>query len=247
MTSIRAAACQVPHVYKDMPRALSLIESYAADARSAGGTADLLSRVFSPGLSRKRGPRLGGRARSQVLEFSGILRRIQHCEPIIVVGFIERDGEKFYNSTVAINRGQVIACYRKNYLLRGEESVFARGTGVGLFDVSGIKVGINICYDLNFSEPVRHVARQGAALVVCPCNNMMRRSSAERSKSRHNEIRAKRAQEQRVWLLSSDVTGESDGRVSLRSNSCDRSKRFGHRPGTFDDDWNGRCRHRTNQ
>ena len=50
--------------------------------------------------------------------------------------------------------------------------------------------------------------------MVCPCNNMMRRSSAEQLQSRRNEILAKRAQEQRVWLLSSDVTGESNGRIS---------------------------------
>lgn len=90
---------------------------------------------------------------------------------------------------------------------------FTPGDRYVVFD-AGMKVGINICYDTNFPEAARAVARAGARLVVCPSNNMMRSATAEEWKHRHNEIRAMRARDAGVWLLSSDVTGHRDGRVS---------------------------------
>ena len=146
-------------------------------------------------------------------EFAQVLRTLEAYQPVIIVGFIERQGREFYNSAVAIDRGTVVACYRKNHLLAGEQSVFEAGTEYPLFEVQGIKVGINICFDLNFAEAAQAVVEQGAELIACPCNNMMHRGAAENWKHRHNEIRAQRAREQGVWLVSSDVTGESDGRI----------------------------------
>ncbi len=43
---------------------------------------------------------------------------------------------------------------------------------------------------------------------------MMRRETAEKWKYKHNEGRAERAKEGKLWLLSSDVTGEQKGRIS---------------------------------
>jgi predicted amidohydrolase len=77
-----------------------------------------------------------------------------------------------------------------------------------------MKVGINICYDLNFPESIGALARAGADLVVCPCNNMLSRTAAEQWKWRHNAIRSERAREARMWLVSSDVTGERGDWVS---------------------------------
>jgi predicted amidohydrolase len=96
----------------------------------------------------------------------------------------------------------------------GEKSVFEAGTDYPVFEVDGTKVGMNICYDLNFSEAIMAVANAGAELVACPCNNMMRRRAAEECKLRHNEIRAERAREGSVWLISSDVTGDLGERTS---------------------------------
>jgi predicted amidohydrolase len=93
--------------------------------------------------------------------------------------------------------------------------VFDAGSEPAVFEIRGRKVGINICYDLNFRESVEMLAAAGAALLVCPCNNMMSRGTAERWKSRHHEIRSQRARESGAWLLSADVTGETEGRVSF--------------------------------
>jgi predicted amidohydrolase len=49
---------------------------------------------------------------------------------------------------------------------------------------------------------------------------MMRRETAEEYKNLHHEIRLKRVQENKIWLLSSDVTGERDGRISYGPTSA---------------------------
>jgi predicted amidohydrolase len=81
-------------------------------------------------------------------------------------------------------------------------------------DVDGLCVSVNICYDLQFDDGARAAGRAGARVLACPCNNMIRREAAEQWKLRHNEIRTLRAREANLWVVSSDVTGERDGRVA---------------------------------
>lgn len=146
-------------------------------------------------------------------EFARLLDRLAHLEPAVVLGLIEMNGGSLFNSAVVVRHGEILGAYRKMKLLPGE-SVFKEGGGYPTFEVGGVPFGINICNDLNFPEGARAVADQGARLLVCPCNNMMNRANAERWKYRHNEIRARRAAETGLWLISSDVTGEHDDRLS---------------------------------
>jgi predicted amidohydrolase len=52
-------------------------------------------------------------------------------------------------------------------------------------------------------------------LIVCPANNMCRRKTAEKLRHVHNSVRGERCRETGLWLVSADVTGERDGRISL--------------------------------
>jgi predicted amidohydrolase len=70
-------------------------------------------------------------------------------------------------------------------------------------------------YDTNFSNPSQKMADLGAALIVCPANNMLSRKTAEAYKDLHNAVRGERCRETGLWLISADVTGERDGRISL--------------------------------
>ena len=146
--------------------------------------------------------------------FHDMLEELKPLEPAIVVGLIEKEGGNFYNTALAIERGTVVARYRKTYLLRGEKAVFQPGEAFPVFDVLGVRVGINICYDLNFSESVQRASDAGVTLLACPCSNMMRRDVAEEWKPRHNEIRSRQARDHGVWILSADITGERDDYVS---------------------------------
>ena len=114
---------------------------------------------------------------------------------------------------VVVEQGVLIGRYRKAHLLSGER-IFDAGSESSIFEVDGLRFGINICYDTNFSQAAREVANLGASLIVCPANNMHRRKTAEALKDMHNSVRGERCRETGLWLVSADVTGKRDGRIS---------------------------------
>jgi predicted amidohydrolase len=211
---MRIAACQLPDIRRNLPLALSLIETSVTDATRQGAQLVCFPECFLQGYAADIGYVSDVALDLASSEFKRILRSLKGLEPTIVIGTIERKGHSFFNSAVVVEHGELIGCYRKTHLLEGEQAVFSPGDQYPVFNVGGVKVGVNICYDLNFRDSVEAVALAGAQLVACPCNNMMRRVTAEKLKHVHNEIRSQRAREARVWLLSSDVVGERDGRVS---------------------------------
>jgi predicted amidohydrolase len=211
---LRVAACQLPDVRDDVPQTLAMIEACAAHSQRAGVRLVCFPEAFLQGYSAD--PRHVAATAIDLASsaFRRMLARLDSLAPLLVLGLIERDGNAFFNSAVVIQRGVLVGRYRKVHLLKGESSTFAPGDGYPVFDVDGAKFGVNICYDLCFSESVAQIAAAGAGLVVCPCSNMMSAPKAEEWRHRHNAIRAERAREAGVWLLSADVTGERDGRIS---------------------------------
>jgi predicted amidohydrolase len=88
----------------------------------------------------------------------------------ILYGYPERSGNRIFNSALLIhpNRG-AIANYRKTHLYGTEEKrLFTPGDDLVLADLDGLKVGILICYDVEFPEAVRALALAGAELIAVP-------------------------------------------------------------------------------
>ncbi|QYH34973.1 nitrilase family protein [Salinibacterium sp. M195] len=92
---------------------------------------------------------------------------------IIVGGFAEAgaDGEVF-NSAVLVDASGVRACYRKAHLWNTEkDDLFTPGTGrPPVVDTAVGRLGVMVCYDLEFPEWVRTAALEGAELLCCPVN-----------------------------------------------------------------------------
>ena len=145
--------------------------------------------------------------------FAAVLDQFPKTGPMIVVGLIEIDDGQLFNTAIVVERGRLIGRYRKTHLLGGE-SCFEAGRDAPIFEVGGLRFGINICYDTNFPEAARKIADGGASLIVCPANNMMSQKNAEAFKHVHNAARGERCRETGLWLISSDVTGERDGRIA---------------------------------
>jgi predicted amidohydrolase len=146
-------------------------------------------------------------------KFEAVLSRLPKTGPMIVMGLIEAENGRLFNTAVAVNHGVVAGRYRKTHLLAGER-IFDPGEDCPIFEVASLRFGINICYDTSFPEAAQKVADRGASLILCPANNMLRRSTAEKLKDQHNAVRAERCRETGLWLVSADVTGERDGHVS---------------------------------
>jgi predicted amidohydrolase len=95
----------------------------------------------------------------------------------IVAGMLERTGEpgRVHNTLVALDpTGRLVARYRKLHLYdafggRESERVLAGAIEAPqTFDVAGISVGLQTCYDIRFPEVTRHLVDAGADLVLVP-------------------------------------------------------------------------------
>ena len=90
----------------------------------------------------------------------------------VVVGLLEKDGDKCFNAAVLIGPGGLIGKYRKNHLPflgidrfldPGDRPFEIYRTPIG-------NIGIHICYDCNFPESARVMTLLGADILVLPTN-----------------------------------------------------------------------------
>ncbi|MFE2468687.1 carbon-nitrogen hydrolase family protein [Streptomyces mirabilis] len=93
----------------------------------------------------------------------------------VVYGYPEREGETVYNSAQLISAdGTRLANYRKTHLFGCfERDHFTPGEQpVVQADLNGLRVGLMICYDVEFPENVRAHALAGTDLLVVPTAQM---------------------------------------------------------------------------
>ena len=85
-------------------------------------------------------------------------------------GFAESHNGQVYNSANCMGRdGQKIGGHRKLLLPPGFEAEhFVVGDKCKLFSINGFKIGTLICYDAEFPETFRHLAKMGADLILVP-------------------------------------------------------------------------------
>jgi 5-aminopentanamidase len=89
----------------------------------------------------------------------------------IVAGFPEAAGDAIYNSAVVVDATGLRGVYRKAHLWDSENAVFDRGDDLPMVvDTDHGRIGVMICYDIEFPEWVRAVALSGADLLCAPVN-----------------------------------------------------------------------------
>ncbi|AVH61469.1 MULTISPECIES: nitrilase family protein [Streptomyces] len=91
---------------------------------------------------------------------------------IVVGGICERDeGGRLHNSAVLVDADGVRALYRKAHLWDAEKTIFEPGAELPpVVDTAVGRIGVLVCYDLEFPEWVRTVALRGADLLCAPVN-----------------------------------------------------------------------------
>lgn len=154
----------------DVPAALDALDTTAAEAANRG-----VRLLVCPELTLT-GYHIGARA-ADVAEPAGgpmaqavadIARRHGLA---IAWSWPERDGARLHISAELVDRdGTVLLRHRKNHLYgTGEATAYAPGTTIpSVAEVDGVKVGLLVCYDVEFPEQVRLVALAGADVLVCP-------------------------------------------------------------------------------
>ena len=111
-----------------------------------------------------------GEAAQQIAELA------KTCNMAIVYGYPERGADgQIYNSVQLIDaQGRRLLNYRKTHLF-GEldRGMFSPGPDAfTVIELNGWKLGLLICYDLEFPENTRRLALAGAELILVPTANM---------------------------------------------------------------------------
>jgi predicted amidohydrolase len=88
----------------------------------------------------------------------------------LVTGFAEQAGGAIFNSAALLTPDGHCSVYRKCHLYGGyERDLFRPGDRPpGVIELAGLRVGILICYDVEFPEAVRHLALDGGELILVP-------------------------------------------------------------------------------
>ncbi|UXB39429.1 NAD+ synthase [Stenotrophomonas maltophilia] len=132
-----------------------------------------------------------------------------------VVGWPQAAGAVVYNAASVLRDGLLKQTYRKrelpNYAVFDERRYFDVDPDGGscVFEVNGIPVGLLICEDLWFAEPLADTVRAGAQLVVVP-----NASPYERGKhAQRDAVLAARTRESGAAIAYLNVVGGQDALV----------------------------------
>ena len=134
---------------------------------------------------------------------------------VAVVGWPESAGAVVYNAASVLRDGRVEATYRKrelpNYAVFDERRYFSVDPDGApcVFDVGGTQVGVVICEDLWFAEPIARTVQAGAQLVLVP-----NASPFEQGKhAQRDALLAQRVQESGAAIAYLNVVGGQDALV----------------------------------
>ncbi|WP_156459941.1 carbon-nitrogen hydrolase family protein [Mesorhizobium sp. Root157] len=88
----------------------------------------------------------------------------------ILAGFAERAGATVYNSALFVDGDKPPVVYRKSHLYGPyERGLFdAERPSARILEHAGMRFGMLICYDVEFPENVRRLAKAGAQVVLVP-------------------------------------------------------------------------------
>ena len=129
---------------------------------------------------------------------------------VAVVGWPQAVGSVVFNAASVLRDGGVETTYHKcelpNYAVFDERRYFATDADPCVFDVGGVRVGLVICEDLWFPEPLARTVALGAQLVVVP-----NASPFERDKTAQRDaLLAQRVRESKTALAYLNVVGGQD-------------------------------------
>lgn len=138
----------------------------------------------------------------------------KETETAIVYGYPEMDGDVLYNSALCIGAdGTTLANHRKSVLPPGfERRYFQTGSTLTLLKIKSVMVAIIICYESEFPESVRNVARLGAEVVVVPT------AAGSQWEQVPTKVIPVRAYENGVFMLWANYSGKEN-----KSEYCGRS------------------------
>ena len=143
----------------------------------------------------------------------------KECELALILPFGEAAPTGNYNSTLVLNaNGEIVGSYRKTHIPAYFPNNKAGGTGsfekfyftpggtLPVFDVDGVRLGIQICNDRLYPEASRVLALQGAEVIFMPIAFSVYSDPEHRNSIWELALRS-RAFENGVYVVASNKVG----------------------------------------
>lgn len=104
--------------------------------------------------------------------FQNILLASKNTVSTIIIGHIEKQDHLFYNSCFFIKNGEVIHKHRKSKLWLDDIGIFTHGQDFSAIEIDNVVCGAQICFELEFPEGSRALAKLGVDIIFMPNGNM---------------------------------------------------------------------------
>jgi NAD+ synthase (glutamine-hydrolysing) len=134
--------------------------------------------------------------------------RIDEPDAIEIVEGAPR--ERLFNGASLIRDGRIVHTYLKqrlpNYQVFDEKRYFETGHRPFVFELDGVKIGVLICEDVWYAQPVAATVKAGAQIIVVPNASPYDMNKLE---TRYDVVRA-RVAESKVPILYAHWTGGQD-------------------------------------
>ncbi|MCQ9468823.1 carbon-nitrogen hydrolase family protein [Pseudomonas alliivorans] len=173
---MRVALYQCEPMPLDVSGNLTRLEHQAQAAAAQGAQVLVCPEMFLTGYN------IGARACAELAQAQDgpaaqrIAEIARQYAIAILYGYPERSVEqRIYNAVQLIDsRGERSSNYRKTHLFSElDKSMFSAGEDLGpVVGLNGWRLGMLICYDVEFPENTRRLALAGAELILVPTANM---------------------------------------------------------------------------
>ena len=163
-----------------------------------------------------------------------LARQAQHI--ILVVGHPHKVGKDHFNAASVLRDGRIVATYHKhalpNHSVFDEERYFSHGNKPCLFELDGVRFGINICADI-WEEHAAQRARDAGANMLLVMNASP--YHFDKQATRHETIRERIAETGLAVIYANMVGGQDELVFDGASFAMDDEGSLTHQFPAFDE------------
>jgi len=228
--TIKVASAQTGSVESEdmlstVPRAVKMIEEAAAQGVQMMTFCELFLSPFFPNRLIEDNDHFFTEPTGPVL--APILEAAKKHGIALILPFGERANTGNYNSALVVNSsGKILGTYRKTHIPAYFPNQKAGGTGsyekfyftpggsLPVFDVDGVRVGVQICNDRLYPEGSRALALSGAEIIFMPIAYSVYANPEHRNSIWDLAIRS-RAFENGVYVVAANKVGVEGVRTHL--------------------------------
>jgi len=137
---------------------------------------------------------------------------------VLLVGFAEKDTKgRLFATHMVVTPNDRTGLYRKVHLAPPEKDCFTPGNHVPVFQWSGIRFGIQLCYDAHFPELTTRMAKARADMIFIP-HASPRGLASDKHQSWMRHLPA-RAFDNGLFIIACNQCGDNENGLTFPGNA----------------------------